>query len=230
MLVGHRGVRGECPENTVAAIELAESQGAHAVEIDVRPCASGELVVAHDPTLNRVTHGNDRRAIADLSLAELTGLDLGHQAHIPTLHDIVDLCAALGLGLNVELKRDVPNRYHAAEASACALRARRDLPLVASSFDPLMLAAFRHFAPRVPTALLLHPDHPNVQLSAALLGVVAVHLAHTLAGASAIARWHRRNLLVWVWTVNDPLEASRLIDNGVDGIISDTPGALATLF
>lgn len=230
VLVGHRGVRGARPENTVAAIELAASQGAHAVEIDVRPCASGELVVAHDPTLERVTGGDDQRAISSLTRVDLAAVDLGGGARLPCLHTVLDRCAALGIGLNVELKNDVPDRFRAVRAAARALRSRDDLTMVVSSFDPRMLAAFRHLAPRVPIALLLHPEHPNVQLFAAPLGAVAVHLARSLAGSAAIARWHRRGLSVWVWTVNDPLEAERLLQDGADGIISDNPDRLAPLF
>ena len=61
--MGHRGVRGAAPENTMAAFEEASRQGADAIELDVLVCRSGEAVVIHDPTLTRLTGGADTRAV-----------------------------------------------------------------------------------------------------------------------------------------------------------------------
>src|SRR4030095_10429492 len=74
---GHRGVRGEAPENTMAAFDLAAASGADGVELDVRLCRSGELVVCHDANLARLTRGRDTRRVADLDRAELGRVDLG---------------------------------------------------------------------------------------------------------------------------------------------------------
>src|SRR5437899_2504336 len=87
LIFGHRGVRGEAPENTMAAFELAAASGADGVELDVRLCRSGEVVVCHDPTLARATGGKDERAVADLDLAELRRADVGAGQGVPLLEE-----------------------------------------------------------------------------------------------------------------------------------------------
>src|SRR5690349_15319842 len=81
-IVGHRGVRGPAPENTAASIREAKRQGADAVEIDVRPCASGEVVVFHDPDLSRIA--KDPRSVARVGYDELSAIDAGAGERIPT--------------------------------------------------------------------------------------------------------------------------------------------------
>src|SRR6187431_1614466 len=86
---GHRGVRGEAPENTMAAFDLAATSGADGVELDVRLCRSGELVVCHDADLGRLTRGRDTRRLADLDRAELQRVDVGGGQSIPLLADVL---------------------------------------------------------------------------------------------------------------------------------------------
>src|SRR6476646_7095285 len=107
---GHRGVRGAAPENTMAAFELAAASGADGVELDVRLCRTGELVVCHDPTLARFTGGQDVRPIADLDLRELARTDVGGGAPVPALAEVLDFARGRKLRVNVEMKRDVPSR------------------------------------------------------------------------------------------------------------------------
>jgi glycerophosphoryl diester phosphodiesterase len=228
LLVGHRGSRTRHAENTLEAIAAGAAAGATAVEIDARPCKSGEVVVMHDPTLERVTGGRDRRAIAALSLAELSRVELAGGERVPTLAEVLALCRAVRVALNVELKRDVPARLAATRAAAEAVR---DAPeVVVSSFDPLMLGAFRALCPRVPIALLVAPERRWVAPASVALGAVAVHPHKSLVTAAGAARWHRRGLSVVPWTVNDPGEAEALLAKGVDGIISDDPAAMRHLF
>jgi glycerophosphoryl diester phosphodiesterase len=225
-LFGHRGVRGAAPENTLGAIRLAAAQGADGVEIDVRPCQSGELVVMHDATLARTA--GDPRAVADVTRDQLRAMRVGGSEPVPLLGDVLDVCRELGLGLNVELKRDVPVRARAVWAAARELRARgTGLALVVSSFDPLMIAGFRALAPELPTALLVEPSSARryrLGHVARHFGV-AVHPERTMVSREWLERWHRQGLRVMVWTVNDPAEIRRLCELGVDGIVSDVPDA-----
>lgn len=224
-LYGHRGSRTSAPENTLAAIELAAREGADAVEIDVRPTRDGELVVMHDPTLLRTV--GDPRSVGETTRAELGDLRIEGHA-IPTLEDVHGLCVALGLGLNVELKRDVPSRPAAVALLAQALRRLGPgCGLVVSSFDPAMLLALRVLAPEVPRALLLEPASARRYRHARFardLGV-AVHLDHEMASPAAIAGFHAQGLRVVAWTVNSGPEAGRLCALGLDGIITDVPAA-----
>jgi glycerophosphoryl diester phosphodiesterase len=227
-VVGHRGGRGAGwpPENTLAAFEKARSQGAHAVELDVRLCRSGEVVVVHDRSLARVTGNRETRDVADLSFRVLASVELGEGQTVPRLDDVLAWSKASGCALNVELKHDVPDRVALVRAVARSLRGSGERPLV-SSFDPLILVLLRAFAPEVPRALLTDPSQHSARALHALarpLFIAALHVERRQASWAGVARWKRRGLTVGVWTVNDPSEARQLRDAGVDLLISDEPG------
>ncbi len=231
LLCGHRGVRGARAENTIAAIRLAAEEGADGVEIDVRPCKSGELVVIHDADLARVTGGRDRRRVADLALRDLEKIELAEGDGPPSLRRVLELTKHLGLALNVELKRDVPWRLGAVRALVRELaRTPGEQAIVVSSFDPAMLLAFRALDRATPTALLVEPVGlaRHLERGAQWFGRF-VHPEHTMVTGARLARWKHHGLTVVTWTVNDAAEIERLLALGVDGIITDVPSAARPL-
>lgn len=229
-IVGHRGVRGPRPENTLAAIREAAVQGADAVEIDVRTCASGEVVVFHDPDLTRL--GGRADEVARLGLAELARIDLGAGERIPTLAEVLELAQSLSLGVNVEIKHDVPDRLRVARAVSRVLgRWDRGHDVIVSSFDPLVLAAHRALVPRLAHALLIHEStyHDWALRIAGVGRVDGVHTELSLTVPARVARFAARGF-VNTWTVNDPEDARRAFELGVSAIISDRPGTLREAF
>jgi glycerophosphoryl diester phosphodiesterase len=229
VLFGHRGLRGPVPENTLAAVELAAEQGADGVEVDARPCSSGELVVFHDADLSRATAGRDSRRVAEVPYAELRHLDLGDGQPPPLLSQVLEICHQRRLCLNVELKHDIPDPPSAVAAAARLLRDHDPTHLVAaSSFDPRMLARFRLHAPTVPVALLLDRTDRRSRLLAhlPLLGFHAVHVERKLVTAARVRTWHRLGLRVHAWTVNSPDELLELSSLGIDGVITDNPALM----
>lgn len=211
----------------MAAFALASEQGADGIELDVRLSRSGEVVVAHDRDLARVTEGRDHRKVEALSTAELARVDLGAGEGIPRLEDVLDFARSKQLRVNVELKRDVPNRLALIRATARLLRALPDASrdVIVSSFDPLMLLAFGLLLPKVPRAFLFEADNRYLRSGwpTSPLRALAVHPPRERASREAIRVWRGRGLVVNVWTVNDPDEARRLADAGVDGLITDVP-------
>jgi glycerophosphoryl diester phosphodiesterase len=225
--MGHRGVRGAAPENTMAAFEEAHRQGADAVELDVLVCRSGEAVVIHDPTLERVTGGEDKRAVADLTYTELRRVDVGAGERVPLLSEVLAFARERRLAVNVEIKRETPNQMAVVAAAARLLRGWDPAhPRVVSCFDPFMLAAFGALAPRVPRALLVHRVWwRRYALALPLpLGIEAAHIERTIASPALVRRLKGLGLTVSVWTVNTAGEALDLAALGVDSLISDTPG------
>ena len=81
--IGHRGAKGYVAENTIASIQKALDFGVDGIEIDVHLCATGELVVFHDFTLDRMTNGTGE--VSKLSLSELKQLKVADKFQIPTL-------------------------------------------------------------------------------------------------------------------------------------------------
>jgi glycerophosphoryl diester phosphodiesterase len=229
VLWGHRGCRAGFPENTLAAIAAAADAGADGVEIDVRPCRTGELVVIHDPTLERITGGAELRRVSELAYRDLARIDLGAGQRIPRLEEVLDLCLQRALTLNVELKATPSNRSYLAVAAARLLSAHDVThPVVVSSFEPYALARLRLAAPTLPVALLVESSRRFGWWSTLgpVLGVHAVHPEACLATPTRVRFWHHLGLRVHAWTVNTPAEADRLIAAGVDGIITDLPDTL----
>jgi glycerophosphoryl diester phosphodiesterase len=231
VVVGHRGGRGPGwpPENTLAAFERARSEGAQAVELDVRLCASGEVVVLHDPALGRVTDGRETACVADLPWSALARVKIGTSEHLARLEDVLDWASSSDFSLNVEVKRDVPDRIALVRAVATLVDAAR-ADVLLSSFDPFVLLALRLLLPRRPAALLTDANQRSAPALHALCRppiAAGLHLERRQAASSSVvARFKKRGLFVGVWTVNDPDDARRLIADGIDLLITDEPGRI----
>ena len=226
---GHRGVRGAAPENTMAAFERAAAEGADGVELDVRLSSDGVVVVAHDPELSRVSGGVDTRAVADVSSSDLERVDLGEGQGVPRLTDVLRLAQARGLMVNVEVKRDVPDRRALVRTVADVLGIWPDArtTIMLSTFDPAMLLELRLRARGLLVAMLVHAGqrryHPW-HVAGAL--AAAIHPERLLVTSDDVRRARRTGHVTNVWTVNDPTEARDLAAAGVDGLITDVPGLI----
>jgi len=209
LVVGHRGGRGEGwpRENTIPAFHRARAEGARAIELDVRTCGSGEVVVLHDATRS--------------SFAELRALG------VPTLAEALAWARHHDVAVNVELKHDVPSRLVLVERVRRIVRPS-GADVLLSSFDPLLLAAAAVALPSTRRALLTsRHQRPRVPSAIATLPYVhALHLERTQTQPAAIARYRGRGLRIGVWTVNEPREAVDLVALGVETLITDTPGVL----
>jgi glycerophosphoryl diester phosphodiesterase len=141
--IAHRGYAAEAPENTIAALRRA-GRRADGVELDVRRCGSGELVVVHDATVDRVTDGTGR--VADHSLAELQALDvLDSGESIPRL-DAALAAVPDDVMVNVELKET------GVAADAVATLQGVANPVLVSSFSETALREVRAVSRSIQTA------------------------------------------------------------------------------
>ena len=210
----------------MAAFARAHVEGADGIELDVRLCATGEVVVFHDPDLSRATNERDARRVCDVSWSELAKISLfGSDARIPRLAEVLDFCGSRDMWLNVEVKYDVPDKLALARAVAHELSESHD-HLVVSSFDPRLLVAMRAMGLHGERAWLTDQGQKNVALLLPLVRRPFVHGAHlnrAQATPSRVAEMRRRGLFVGVWTVNDPAEAKALSALGVRFIITDAP-------
>jgi len=228
LIHGHRGVRGPVVENTMRSFAHAKEEGADGLELDVRLSKNGEVMVFHDPTLTRMTHGFDARDVATLSTQELALIDLGPD-RIPTLNDVLDWLAPTALLLNVEIKHDAPDRPALVWAVAKMLNKRRKLHerLLISSFDPFMLTPLNVLLPLIPKALLFHAGQAHLHpWTVAKFGPwQAAHPEHVMIDGPL----HMRRI-VNAWTLNDVARAKQLAEWGVDGLITDSPALLLAAF
>lgn len=214
-VIGHRGCPDRAPENTVAAFRNAAPH-VDRVELDARVCGTGEIVVFHDATADRLL-GVERR-VDELSLDTLRahGVD-GSDERVPTLADAL---AAIPeeVGVIVELKQT-----GIADRVADACRAVQN-DVTVSSFQP---TALREYATATDgQATLAHTvgDDPAAGLERAVeLGCAGVHANHErlLTDPTLVERIHDRGLRVDAWTIRSPEPVQPLIEAGVDGLIAD---------
>ncbi|QFU83818.1 glycerophosphodiester phosphodiesterase [Natronorubrum aibiense] len=214
-LIAHRGFAATAPENTIGALQSA-AEYADAVEFDVRRCGSGELVVFHDETIDRVTDGVG--AVADTTLEELrdhTVLESGER--VPTLEDVLEALPPT-VELNIEMKvtgiaadildaiADVPNRVVTTSFLVSELRTIRDL----DPEQPIGLLASRHLETPVTTA---------VELDCDVIGANYVRCLTT----GLVSRATDVDLEIHAWTLERHAVATLLEWRGVDCVSADRP-------
>lgn len=226
LVIGHRGANRQAPENTLEAFELAVQQGADGVELDVRLTADDHMVIVHDRTLERLTNGQDSRAIEDVAFAELSRLDL-RKSSVPELGAVVSWAAGNDVLVNVELKHDVRNQTALITRVLEAFdTAPRVVPrLLLSCFDARVVWALVRRVPSVPVAWILHdrPFGPRRLHGWKRLGAVAVHPEHRLCTEHRMSVWNQEGAWVGPWVVNAPTEAVALAAQGVNAVFTDEP-------
>ncbi len=231
LILGHRGAKKYAPENTLASFSLALEQGADGVELDAKLTADGVVVVHHDVTLERTTNGSGR--LAQFPLDALRELDAGcffsekfRGEKIPTLEEVFESIGKRAV-INVELTNYSTPRDRLVE-TVCELVRRHALQksIVFSSFFAGNLKKTAQILPEVPRGLL-------TQVS--ILGLwgrsfgfdfgnyAALHPYVSDVTAQQVQRVHRLNRKINVWTVNTEDDMRRLMDWGVDGLITDDP-------
>jgi glycerophosphoryl diester phosphodiesterase len=221
-LVAHRGFAEAYPENTEYAFTRAAGS-ADWIELDVRRCESGELVVFHDETVDRMTDGTGR--LGNHTLSELRELSVGACAgSVPTLDEALTAVPA-DVGVEVELKQ------WGTAAETLEQLAEVDNPTSVISFGPLALHAVAQHDPHVNLGLVLYDgiygDAPKLGLdTAAHLGCTTVHLFASMVVESVVTAAHERDLLVQAATPDEgptPAVLERYRSIGVDRLSADRP-------
>ncbi len=237
-VVAHRGNSAFAPENTLESFRQAIALGVDGVEFDVRLTADNQLVVIHDPTVDRTSNGSGE--VARLTLERLRELDAGYRfgpstypyrdrgIMIPTVAEALDVTAPLNVIIEVKAieasepllalirsRGDEGRVTVGSFVSGALLPFRRAAVKTAATFSearnllvPALLGIKRHDAPY--SSMSIPPRYKGIPLP---VGAMARSLAPAGVG-------------VQVWTVNDPREALRFWRQGVHGILSDDPASI----
>lgn len=230
MIHAHRGASAYCPENTLEAFSLAIKQAADCIELDVHLTKDGEIVVAHDERLERVSNGTGY--INDHTLKELKSLDFsklfpGSRAHrIPTLSEVFSLVKPSALMLNIELKTterlypELPEKL-----AALTNEFKMGERVIYSSFNHYSLLAMKQFAPEAKTGLLYQLGLVDPWVYANYVKAYAIHPHYFIIASlpETVARCHENGVKVNVWTVDNSEAVKLMLKCGVDGIITNKP-------
>lgn len=240
LVIGHRGCAAEQPENTVAAVESAAAV-ADAVEVDVRRCGTGELVVFHDETLDRLTDASGR--VDGTDCGTVRGLEVADTGEtVPSLAAVFEATPP-GVGLILDLKTE------GLVEDVLELANEHGREPLLSSFLTSVLADVRAADPTVSTALIVRESRRNrvfrpvipgapgwlyapenvdrLVRTAADLGCDALHPRYELClRTRLVERAHAAGLAVEPWTITTPREYDALSAVGVDAVISDVCAGL----
>jgi glycerophosphoryl diester phosphodiesterase len=232
LALAHRGFSPAGLENSMAAFGAAVDLGFRHLESDVHTTADGVLLMFHDEALDRITDASGR--ISELSAAAVARARIGGTEPIPLLEELITKFPDVRLNLDVKDWNSVDTLVAAIERFGL-----HDRVLVASFSDRRRRAVLRQLSrPAAGSAgivsnslfVLLGPVLPAPLLRLvtrrALRGVQALQVPVRYGGVAVVTpgfvrRAHRHGLHVHVWTINEPAEMHRLLDLGVDGIVTD---------
>lgn len=233
LIYGHRGAKGEAPENTLASFKQCLAHGVHRCELDLHLSKDGELMVIHDPTLKRTT--GRRGKVVEHDAQELTQYDARQggpswkqPCPIPRLEELFEQCEFEHWQLEVKSASRVRAARSVLAIKALAERHGLLDRVTVTSGSREVLRALKRLTPELSCGLVaeyawLDPLKVAKQYDCSLLA-----LKWTLCTPERIAKARQLGLHVSVWTVNDPALMRRLADFGVDSVITDYPGLAVT--
>lgn len=226
-VIAHRCGGVLAAENSLAGLTAAARIGCRGVEFDAMLSADGVPVLMHDDTVDRTTRGHG--AVSRLTLAELRQLNVGGEP-VPLLTEALARCAELGLWANIEIKAETGcDEAELGRVVARTLAESWNGHGVISSFSvPALLAAKSQPSRHATFALLVEDLPSDWQALVHEVNAIAVHMDATYATPDKIAAVREIGRAVACYTVNDRIEAERLLTSGATAIFTDHPEFWAT--
>lgn len=224
-ILGHRGASGEAPENTKAAFDKALQQGADGVELDVQMTKDGHAVVIHDEKVNRTTDGSGY--IKNKSLEEIRSLDSGSYYHssykgekILSLEESLKILEKAKL-INIELKGGGKGLEE--EVIKLIRKMGFERQVLLSSFNHYSMKKISELAPELKTGVLHVAGLYEPWEYAKNIGASTLNTYYKAARKEMVKRIQRENMQVVVYTVNKEKDIRKMLNLGVDVLITDYP-------
>ena len=227
-IIGHRGAAGYAPENTLTSFAKAIECNVDMIEFDVWKCASGELVVFHDAKLNVLTNGYGY--ITEKTLDELQKLSVLGRERIPTLVEVLDF-----VNRRVKVYIEIKDAHIAHDIVSVIehyvnVKHWQYDDFLVASFDHIQLRTIKAANSSITVAALLYGIPMGIAALAGAIKARVVCLSMDFINQSMVDSIHNCGMLVYVYTVNDYDDAMRVLSYGIDGIVTDYPDYISTLF
>ena len=238
LVAAHRGGAALWPENSLLAFRSALALGVDALELDLHLTADGEVVVLHDPSLDRTSTGTG--AVRDLKLADLAAVRLKTREgavtaeRVPTFAQVLDLVAPTSAELLPEIKVDANRqRYDGIEEKVLALIRARGLRsrTTIQAFQVETIRRLRELEPKARTMLLVargDVERDRARPAEAVrrareLGATDLGMNHRLIDTDVMSAARAAGIRVAAWTPNEEADIRRMVELGVDMVMSDRP-------
>lgn len=231
-IVAHRGGALHWPENSLTAVRGALEAGVDAIEIDVHLTSDDHVVVIHDPTLDRTTHGAGEvrhRLAKDLATIQVRGATEG----VPLLSEVIDLILPTGVDLSIELKNDVGLTPYPRLVELLVdqiVEAGVLERTFVHAFDWTLIEQIAEICPDLETGCNVEDDtlqrfvsYEDLLDEILRLGARDINADHHLMDEARIELAQSRGLGVTLWTVNEDGDILRFLEAGVDHLCTDRP-------
>ncbi|MGC8496277.1 MAG: glycerophosphodiester phosphodiesterase [Candidatus Micrarchaeia archaeon] len=225
LIIGHRGASGNAPENTLKSFAEAISDGANAVELDVRSTKDGRLVVFHNEKLDKLTGA--KGYVKDFTLREIKGLSIDGEK-IPTLEEALEFIHKnVGKKLEkvlIEIKEPGTESAIIDEIKKFGME---DVAIIIS-FHEDSLRKSKAIDSKIETGFI-YASYKDPIGTAKSIGASYLLPLYRFTHSKDIERAHENNFKIIVWTVNGKAEMEEFKRKGVDGIATDYPSILSSL-
>jgi glycerophosphoryl diester phosphodiesterase len=215
-IVGHRGASGYAPENTILSFQKAIDLGCDKTELDVRLSKDNQLIVIHDPEVDRISNGQGE--VSKMTLSEIKELSCPQGEKIPILQEVIDLCKDK-IDLLVELKAEgTPEKVN-----QVILKNQLLSSVLVISFDLHLIKEIKELNPKIKTGFLFEEDNKRLWDLAKIVPFDYICPKSSLVNQKMVKRGHDLGLKVHAYNVNRKKLATYLIGLGVDEIGTDFP-------
>ncbi|MGE4415605.1 MAG: glycerophosphodiester phosphodiesterase, partial [Bacteroidales bacterium] len=211
-VIAHRGAYYFEPENTLRSFRRAVEMGADRVEVDVRLSKDNELVIIHDPRVDRTTNGTGR--VENMTLQQLKSLDAGKGEKIPTLQEVIE--SLEGAKLVIEMK--IPGIE---EKVLEAIHENHLKDILITSFYHGSLKKVKIIDENIETGAIFSCQPLKPERLALDANSDAIFPKHKFVDQKMIKRAHKYDIKIYPWTIDNPKTAKKLIKLGVDGIVTN---------
>lgn len=230
-VVAHRGASGHAPENTMASFRRAVEMGAQFIETDLQLTRDARVIAIHDFTFDRTTTGTGEVHL--LPLHQVRALDAGswfgdrdgtsHAGEkVPVLEEILDFAKQYDVIFYLEIKSG--QAWGIEHVVVATLRDRNaSARVMIISFDPAALDTIHRLDSTMMTGLLCEIPSGDLVERTVRAGARQLVARGDLITSAVTEKAHRAGLQVVAWTINDVEQMRRMIEAGVDGIITDYP-------
>ena len=225
----HRGFSGKYPENTILAFKKAIEVGAQGIELDVQLTKDGEIVIIHDETIDRTTHGKGE--VISYTYEELKKFDASYIYRgqmgfnkIPTLREYFELIKDTDIVTNIELKTGI-NEYLGIEKKVWDMICEFNLAdrIIISSFNHYSILRMKEIAPKIKCGLLSETWIINAGKYTRDLGIECYHPHFANMTKEIVKEIKSHGIEINTFTVNKEKDIRDMIEKGIDIVIGNFP-------
>ena len=227
-IIAHRGFSGVAPENTLIAFQKAIDSNADYIELDVRKTKNDSIIVIHDTSVDRTSSDDIKGIVSELNYSDLSNINVGYPSKfddqyinekIPTLREVLQLTKG-------KIKVCIEIKVNGIETDVLRIVKYTGVNyyIIIFSFYFTVLTKIKQLDNNIPTLLLVNKADSLTINSAKEIELSAIGVGYgTTVTKEFIDSAHKNGMEVWKWTVNDEDKMVKLIDLGIDGIITNYP-------